>query len=395
VTLVHSNHVPHPMNMSLYPVTAKYQGTLRKYLKQGSQADYRSAHTLGTHFSELGLNSLDLARIHESIVPNLRSSRRSPERNDEMVKRAESFFEQLITPIRRAMIHRDPNISELRKRTAELALSNRNLKQEIKQRKSSDAALQKSEQHYRLLFEKSRKQQEQLRYLSHQIIIENEEQRKQISRELHDEIAQILVGINVHLSALKVESAINTKGLTKKIAITQRLIERSMKIVRRFATQLRPTVLDDLGIIPALKTYVNDFMKRTGIQVQFTAFPEVEELNSTKRTVLFRVAQAALANITQHAEATRVRVTIKKSRRLVCMEIHDNGKSFDVEQALHSKMNEHLGLIGMRERVEMVGGSFSVESKPGSGTTICAEIPSSNAHQSRAPVTDREKLLLI
>jgi signal transduction histidine kinase len=312
-----------------------------------------------------------------------------------MVKRAKSFFEQLITPIRRAMIHRDPNISELRKRTAELALSNRNLKQEIKQRKSSDAALQKSEQHYRLLFEKSRKQQEQLRYLSHQIIIENEEQRKQISRELHDEIAQILVGINVHLSALKVESAINTKGLTKKIAITQRLIERSMKIVRRFATQLRPTVLDDLGIIPALKTYVNDFMKRTGIQVQFTAFPEVEELNSTKRTVLFRVAQAALANITQHAEATRVRVTIKKSRRLVCMEIHDNGKSFDVEQALHSKMNEHLGLIGMRERVEMVGGSFSVESKPGSGTTICAEIPSSNAHQSRAPVTDREKLLLI
>ncbi len=392
---LHSNTVPNVMNTSLHPLTTRYQGTLRTYLKNGLSADYKSAHALGTQFLELGLKPLEVAKIHQSVLPNLRSSRRSPEGNDKLEERAELFFDQVIAPVRRATLHRDPNNSDLRKRTAELAISNRNLQREIKQRKSIEAALQKSEEHYRILLEKSRKQQEQLRYLSHQIIIENEEQRKQISRELHDEIAQILVGINVHLSALKVESAMNSKGLAKKIAITQRLIERSMKVVRRFATQLRPTVLDDLGIIPALKTYVNDFTKRTGIQVQFTAFPEVEELNSTKRTVLFRVAQAALANITQHAEATRVRVTIKKHHRVVCMEIHDNGKSFDVQQALHSKMNEHLGLIGMRERIEMVGGSFSVESKPGSGTSIFAEIPSINRQKSRVSIPGREKLLLI
>jgi signal transduction histidine kinase len=383
------------MNKALHPLTTRYQGTLRAYLKKGSPVDYKTAHALGTQFLELGLKPLELAKIHQSILPDLRSSRRSPEGNDKMEERAELFFDQVIAPVRRATLHRDPKNTELRKRTAELANTNRNLQREIRQRKATDAALKKSEEHYRLLLDKSRKQQEQLRYLSHQIIIENEEQRKQISRELHDEIAQILVGINVHLSALKVESAFNTKGLAKKISTTQRLIQKSMKIVRRFATQLRPTVLDDLGIIPALKTYVNDFTKRTGIQVLFSAFPEVEELNSTKRTVLYRVAQAALANITQHAEATRVKVTIKKHHRVVCMEIHDNGKSFDVQQALQSKMNEHLGLIGMRERVEMVGGSFGVESKVGSGTTIFAEIPSINSRSATSPIPDRKKLLLI
>jgi len=227
--------------------------------------------------------------------------------------------------------------------------------------------------------------QEQLRHLSRQILLAQEEERKEISRELHDEIAQTLAGINVHLAALKVEAASATQGLVKKIASTQKLVERSVKIVHRFALELRPTVLDDLGIIPALHSYMKDFTKRTGIHIQFTAFAGVEQLNGTKRTVLFRVAQAALANVAQHAHASRIKVTIKKLSGSICMEINDDGKSFEVEGVLFAKRNKRLGLIGMRERVEMVGGTFIIESAPGKGTTIQAQLPFNFRTQNQPP----------
>ena len=264
----------------------------------------------------------------------------------------------------------------LRIHAQKLLESNRLLRLEIIQRKKAETALKKSELHQKELLLQSRKMQEQLRYLSHQLILEQEEQRKKISRELHDEITQILASINLYLADLKIEAAANTKGLSKKISHAQRLVQRSVKIIHRFATNLRPPALDDLGIIPALKTYLNDFTKRTGIQIHLKAFPEIEQLNIIKRTVLFRVAQAALANVAQHSKATLVTITIRKLTKYVCLEIHDNGKSFDVESVLGTKMNEHLGLIGMRERVEMLGGSFSITSSPSRGTSIFAEIPS-------------------
>ena len=271
----------------------------------------------------------------------------------------------------------------IKRTAATLATLKSRLIRETALRKAAQASLKKSEQHHLLLQKQSSQLQEQLRYLSHHVLLESEEQRRQISRELHDEIAQVLAGINVHLASLQVEATFNTKGLSKKIASTQRLVEKSVKIVHQFAQRLRPACLDDLGIIPSLKNYMNDFAKRTGTLIKFTAFTKVDELNSAKRTVLYRVAQAALANITQHADATQVNVTIRKLQNAVRMEIHDNGKSFDVERVLSSKMNERLGLIGMRERVEMVGGSFSIDSSPKRGTTIYADIPAQKKSGSR------------
>ena len=133
------------------------------------------------------------------------------------------------------------------------------LKQEIAQRKSVEESLRQSEQHYSQLLEQSRQLQEQLRHLSRQILSAQEEERKKISRELHDVIAQTLTGINVRLAALKKEATINTKGLRTKIARTQRLVEKSVDIVHRFARELRPTVLDDLGLIPALHSFMKAF----------------------------------------------------------------------------------------------------------------------------------------
>ncbi len=202
-----------------------------------------------------------------------------------------------------------------------------------------------------------------------------EEERKEISRELHDEIVQTLTGINVQLATLKIESGVNETSFSKHISYTQRLVEKSVNIVHQFARNLRPTLLDDLGLIPALQAYLKVFTERTGLLVRFTVFAGVEKLNNDKRTVLFRVAQAALINTERHAGANSVSVTIKDLPQMVLMEIHDDGKSFDVAHVMDSRRNKRLGLIGMRERVEMVGGNFEVISKPGYGTTVSVRIP--------------------
>ena len=266
---------------------------------------------------------------------------------------------------------------EVRQRLEGLAVANRELKQEIVQTQKAEESLRKSEAHYAQLFEQSLLQQDQLRHLSRQLLLAQEEERKRISRELHDEIAQTLVGINVHLASLTIMRTVNLRELRRKIARTQRLVEKSVDIIHRFARELRPTVLDDLGLIPALESYIKDFTARTKIHVHFTAFAGVEQLDSTQRTVLYRVAQSALANVHKHAHASKVKVSIRKLEAAIRLEIHDNGKSFDVERVLLAKRHQRLGLLGSRERVEMVNGKFEIKSAPGKGTTISAEIPTS------------------
>ena len=330
----------------------------------------------------LGLETLDMARFHELALITLVLPSYSPGTRDVMVRRAGKFFAEAITPIekthRAAQEDNDQLVQlnqSLHQRSADLIASNRQLQQEILQRKSVEESLRKSERHYSELLEQSRHMQDQLRRLSRQLLSAQEEERKMISRELHDEIAQTLTGINIRLASLKTESTLNTKGLQKKISSTQRLVEKSVDIVHRFARELRPTVLDDLGLIPALHSFVKSFSKQTCIHIRLTVFAEVEKLDNAKRTVLYRVAQEALTNVARHAQASQVEVSIRKLPGAARMEIKDNGKSFEAQRVMHSKRNTRLGLIGMRERLEMVGGSFGVESAPGKGTTIRAQIP--------------------
>jgi len=263
----------------------------------------------------------------------------------------------------------------LRLRSADLAALDRQLKQEVAQRKVTEEALRKSEKHYGQLLLQSRRMQEQLRFLSRQLLLAHEEERKKISRELHDVIAQNLTGINVRLAALKKDAALNTTGLERSIGRTQKLVERSVNIVHRFARELRPTVLDDLGLIPALRAFLKSFTKQTGIRVNLSAFAEVEQVNGDKRTVLYRVAQEGLTNVARHAQASRVELNIRHLDGAICMSITDNGKGFRERRVLHAKKGQRLGLLGMRERLEMVGGNFTVSSQPGKGTTLLAHIP--------------------
>ncbi len=266
---------------------------------------------------------------------------------------------------------------EAQDRMEELAVSNQKLKREITHRQAVEETLKMSEQHQRQSLEDSRRMQEQLRHLAHQMLTAQEEERKQISRDLHDQVAQTLTAITVHLAVLKSAAAANTGSIAKNIARTQKIVEKAVNIVHRFARELRPTVLDDLGLIPALHAYIKEFSKRTGIHIHLVAFTatRVESLDNTKQTVLYRVVQAALANVAKHAQASRVKLSIRKLPNAVRMEIKDDGKGFEVERVLFAKRHKRLGLISMRERVEMVGGTFSVESVPGEGTTLGAEIP--------------------
>ena len=251
-----------------------------------------------------------------------------------------------------------------------MTASNRKLEREIIRRKTLEQALKTSEQ--------------QLRQLSHEILLTQEAERKRISRELHDTVLQTLVGIGIHLASLTPKPAGNPASLRRKIAQTQVLVEKSLAMVHRFAVELRPTVLDDLGLIPALHTFMKDFMKRTGVRARFTAYAAVNELPLEQAVVLYRVALEALNNVAIHAQASAVEVQIKKLRDWVCLTITDDGKCFDVKRVLRTKGDGRLGLLGMRERLQMVGGKFTVKSTPGHGTTVSARIPDSSKGKKKA-----------
>jgi PAS domain S-box-containing protein len=266
---------------------------------------------------------------------------------------------------------------EAQRRAEALDAANRELQQEIVRRKAVEGDLKKSERYSRRLLAKSLRLQKHLQHLSHQVLQIQEEERKRISREMHDDIGQVLTAISFHLALLKKEAVPDGKTLKSKIAQVQRLVEESADIVHRFAAQLRPAALDDLGLIPTLQSHIKDFAGQTGLSVHFTPFTHgwTELLDGDKRTVLYRVVQEALINIAKHAHASLVTVSIRRLRGLIRVEVKDNGKSFDVQGVLSDKRNEGLGLLGMRERVEMVGGRFAVESSTGKGTTIRADIP--------------------
>lgn len=274
----------------------------------------------------------------------------------------------LITARTQLADHADQLESMVETRTAQLTATNRRLE-------TSVTTIRKAQEEYRTLLLEAQAMQKRLRQLTHQIISAQEEERKKISRELHDDVVQTLVGINVELSALVHNNSGGVRTLKDKIAHTQRLVEKSVDSVHRFARELRPTVLDDLGLIPALHAFCNSLAERKKLKIKMTAFGGVEALESDKRTTLFRVAQEALTNIARHARATRVVLNITKVSGAIRMEIGDNGQSFAVAKVLQAKNPKRLGLVGMKERIEMVGGSLTIESTPGRGTTVRADIP--------------------
>ncbi len=248
------------------------------------------------------------------------------------------------------------------------------LVRDITARKRGEEALRESKEHYFQLFQQARAMEENLRLLSNKVLSVQEEERKHISRELHDEIGQTLTAVNVSIALFRKEAGRNP-AFQKRVAAAQQLLEQTMEAVHRFARELRPAMLDDLGVYPALRSYVTAFSERTGIKVALRGQPGLDRLNGQQGTVLFRVAQESLTNVFKHAQATRVAIGLRRLPRGVCMEIADNGRSFPTREILEGKGSQRLGLLGMQERVRLVDGKFSIESAPGRGTTVRVEIP--------------------
>ena len=240
---------------------------------------------------------------------------------------------------------------------------------------ASNAKLIKSENRARQLLKRSHLLQNKLRSVSHQILKAQEDLRQEISRELHDKIVQLLIGININLEAFTKTAEINPQNVRRKFAPVRRKVEEAVDTVHQFARDLRPAMLDDLGFVSTLHSYLKGFSKKTAVEVQLTAFSGVESMSKDKLTMLYRVAQEALTNVERHAEATLVNVVILRARGRVSLEIIDNGKAFDVVRSSDSNLTDRLGLTSMRERVEMFGGRFSIVSIPGTGTTVRAEVP--------------------
>jgi signal transduction histidine kinase len=228
------------MKQKLIRLSQQYVRELRKHLQPGLGATLLPALRLGRQAVALGLETLELARIHERALATLELSKSK----DGLIKRAEIFFTEANAPIvetHRAARQSKNELSRLNgtlgRRTAELAATNRLLQHGIVRRESVEAALKRSGEHYARLLKESLQLQQGLRQLTHQLLAAQEDERKKISAELHNKIAQTLLGIQVRLLSLKQEARSNTKGLKNEIASTQRLVIKSAKAVRRAARE--------------------------------------------------------------------------------------------------------------------------------------------------------------
>jgi len=366
-----------------------YQEALRSQLEIGARLNPVLIEKISSQIRAAGVSKLNLPKLHErylvvDLLPNYESKKRTA-----LIRTAGKFFAAVIAGsgaeksgvTDTTRLHK--TIKLLSARTVELAASNRNLSHEIIQRKKAETASRKSEMALLKSLQQSDLLKDQLRGLSRQILSVQEEERKKISRELHDVVAQALLGINVRLATLRREMSIHSKDLDGNILRTQKMIMKSANMVHQFARELRPAVLDDLGLIPALQAFMKQFTTRTGLRIHLHVFEGVEKINSAKRTVLYRVAQEALSNVFKHAKASRVDVTISKELNHVKMVVSDDGQSFQIDRIMKTRGNKRLGLLGMRERLEMVGGSFEVDSKEGMGTKIIACIPVNKTTQKR------------
>jgi signal transduction histidine kinase len=222
-----------------------------------------------------------------------------------------------------------------------------------------------------------RQSTEQLRALTGHLETVREEERTRIARELHDELGQMLTGLKMDVSwvskrlgdASQIE---NTSPLLEKTRSMTALIDRTIVAVRRLISELRPAVLDHLGLVAALEWQTEKFQQRTGIRCEFVCPLKKVTLSSAGTTALFRIVQEALTNVTRHAKATKVTIRLEQESDALRLAVEDNGKGI-TEQKVAGLSS--FGLIGLRERVALLGGKMVLHGRPGQGTTLTAHIP--------------------
>lgn len=245
---------------------------------------------------------------------------------------------------------------------------------DITDRKRTEDALQKSEQHHRELFQEGERMRDELQRLSKEIFSVQEEERTRISREIHDEIGQALTAISLNVEKLKTNG--KPSEVKRKIQSIQSLVEKTSDFIHHLSRQIHPSMLEDLGLLPALRSFVRDFQKNTELRVNLTFSASVERVSIEQKTVLYRIVQESLTNVLKHSGTRNARVMIGKSPKGITLQVVDNGKGFELAgiSGTHEK-RQGLGILGMRERAYSVGGTFTILSQLGKGTRVRVHLP--------------------
>jgi signal transduction histidine kinase len=215
--------------------------------------------------------------------------------------------------------------------------------------------------------ESLRASQERYRSLSRRLLEQQEHERGVLARELHDQLGQSLVAISLNLDAIKGELSPASRA---RVPESMRIIEKIIEQVQTLAFELRPSTLDDFGLVEALRNLVARHGERTGVRASFTATPTDVRAPAEIETASFRIVQEALSNVARHARARHFEVTLTAQDVALELTVRDDGVGFDVE-----RLRSGLGLVGMGERAEFAGGRLDIESAPGTGTTLRARFP--------------------
>ncbi|MFA5065178.1 MAG: PAS domain S-box protein [Dehalococcoidia bacterium] len=220
------------------------------------------------------------------------------------------------------------------------------------------------------------KSRQELRDLSERLINLREEERTLLAREIHDELGQALTALKMDLSWLSKKLPKGPHG--EKTASMLKLVDTTVKTVKRLSTELRPGLLDDLGLVAAMEWQAGEFHERTGIKTELSFEPDDIMVDNEQATALFRIFQEVLTNITRHAAATRIDAYLRERDGVLELSVRDNGKGIEQKMINSSKS---LGLIGMRERCHYLGGTVDIRGKQGKGTTVIVNLPTGEVRQ--------------
>ena len=234
--------------------------------------------------------------------------------------------------------------------------------------------------------ERLRVSREQLRGLASYLESVREEERRKIARKIHDELGQTLAALKIDLSWLAKGLSKEQESLFEKTKSMSKLVDTTIQTVKRIATELRPGVLDDLGIAAAIEWQAGEFEKLAEIKCEFSPNPRDIILDQERSIVIFRIFQEILTNIILHAKATKVKISLKEEGSSIVLKVRDNGKGISNKQISDSKA---FGLIGMRERVRPWGGEIKISGASGKGTTVVASIPRVSEESSNVENTNR------
>ena len=291
---------------------------MRDYLGGPEEAALHRAYEVGRRALDEGLGVLEIAVLHHNALLRTLGGALTAEESTGMVKIAESFFVESLVPFE--MAHRG-----------------------------------------------FREANTALRRLNERL----EEEARRIAHALHDEAGQLLACVYIALEGIARELPSPSRERLQEI---RALLDQIEEQLRRLSHELRPTILDDFGLVPALEFLAEGVSKRVGLPITVEG-PRDDRLPFSLETALYRIVQEALTNVARHAQATHASVKVQQDPRMILCSIKDNGVGFDVSAVKDSKGQRGLGLLGIRERLEVLGGTVEVTSRPGQGTEMSITIP--------------------